>query len=131
MRLTAASRYAVGALAHMARKPDGTYASHDIARAEKLPERFLLKVLKPLVSVGILYAVRGPGGGYRLARTAKSVTLLEIVQAVDGPVRGEAPFTEGDGKLRQQLQAVCEQVAEGTRRALARVTVAQLAKAAK
>ena len=52
MRLTQASHYALVALIHLARQGGKVVASHDIARAEAIPDRFLLKVLLPLVSAG-------------------------------------------------------------------------------
>src|SRR5262245_379222 len=88
MRLTRASRYAIGALVHLARRPVQPLASHDIARTEHIPEWFLLKVLKPIAASGILYSYRGPGGGYQLARPTKSISLLEIIETVEGPIRG-------------------------------------------
>jgi Rrf2 family protein len=68
MRLTRASSYALHAVTYIAaRKHDQTIPSHLIARADGIPERFLLKVLKPLVSARILLSLKGPNGGYRLA----------------------------------------------------------------
>jgi Rrf2 family protein len=133
MRLTRASQYAIGALVHMACKPDGISASHDIARAEGIPERFLLKVLKPLVSARVLYSVKGPHGGYRLAKPAKEITLLDVVEAVDGPISGQVDFTGGSGqgaRLCQELKSVFEQAASETRRQFQRVRIADLAKEA-
>ena len=60
MKLNSATSYAVQAVMHMARGPDKLYPSHEVARAEHIPERFLLKVLKPLVSAGLLHSLRGP-----------------------------------------------------------------------
>src|SRR5262249_60861758 len=66
MKLTRASSYAIHALVFMAgQKQNRPVPSHLVARARGIPERFLLKVLKPLVSARILYSVKGPNGGYR------------------------------------------------------------------
>ena len=98
MKLTRASNYALQALAYLVDQPqDKSVASHIIAEAEGIPERFLLKVLQPLVSVGVLRSIKGPNGGYRLARTPKQVSLLEVVEAVDGPIRGLAPAVGKNG----------------------------------
>jgi DNA-binding IscR family transcriptional regulator len=86
-------------------------------------------VLGDLASAGLLRSGRGTGGGYRLARPARSVTLLGVVEAVDGPVRGEAPrvgVAEG-ARLDARLQRACETVAETARRRLRRVSLAELA----
>ena len=129
MKLTRASSYALHAVAYMAaQKRGGPVASHLIAQARGIPERFLLKVLKPLVSARVLQSVKGPNGGYRLARRPADITMLEIVEAVDGPIRGQAPFAEegNDGKLNRKLDAICKQVADEVRSRLARVRVSDL-----
>ena len=88
-------------------------ASHNIAAARGIPERFLLKVLKPLVSARVLLSIKGPNGGYRLAKPADEITMLEILEAVDGPIRGQAPFTEeGNGPLNNKLETICKQTAD-------------------
>jgi Rrf2 family protein len=56
----------------------------DIAREEDLPQPFLSKILKILSSRNILHSVRGPGGGFRLARASSEISLLDIVEAIDG-----------------------------------------------
>ncbi len=129
MKLTRASSYALHAVAYMAaQKPhDKPVASHHIAQARGIPERFLLKVLKPLVSARVLLSVKGPNGGYRLARPASDITMLEILEAVDGPIRGQAPFTEeNNGNLNQKLEQICRQNADQVRKHLDRVKVSEL-----
>jgi Rrf2 family protein len=112
-----------------AQKQNNPMASHLIARAQGIPERFLLKVLKPLVSAGVLHSIKGPNGGYRLARSGSDVTLLDIVEAVDGPVRGQAPITDAhSGALDKRLDAICNEAADATRKQLQRVKISELAK---
>src|SRR5438874_93292 len=131
MKLTRASSYALHALAYMVGlPPDKPVASHHIAEARGLPERFLLKVLKPLVSARVLLSLKGPNGGYRLLKAPKQITLLEVVEAVDGPIRGDAPAVgTGQGAaFDKRLQAVCDGAAMLVRERLAKVTLAELAK---
>jgi Rrf2 family protein len=131
MKLSTASSYAIHALVNLASREQSTLTpSHLVAEAEGMSEGFLLKVLGLLVRAQILLAVKGPNGGYRLARSAHKITLLEIIEAVDGPIRGDAALGpgEGDAGLQRRAQAVCERVADQTRRQLGRVTVANLAK---
>jgi Rrf2 family protein len=119
-------------------------ASHDIADERGIPERFLLKVLKPLVTNRILLSVKGPHGGYRLARQPSDITMLEIVEAVDGgELRGYAPDrpTDKDEKyppakikkfnqvwntLHPKLEQVCGQTAEQIRKQLEKVKISDL-----
>jgi Rrf2 family protein len=131
MNLSSASACALRALAFLARhEGGGLVASHAIAAAEGLPALFLLKVLKPLASAGVLLSAKGPNGGYRLARPARRITLLDVVEAVSGPIRGEAPHwaagAEG-ARLDGRLQQACDAAAELTRSQLRRVSVADLA----
>jgi Rrf2 family protein len=131
MKLTRASQYALQALAHYVRLPAGTIlASHKVAQEEDIPERFLLKVLKPLVTARILRSVKGPNGGYSLSRSAKDISILEVVEAVDGPIRGEAPAVGSGGNgLDKRLQAVCDDAAKGVRERLGKTRLSELAKA--
>lgn len=131
MKLTRASSYALHAMVHIVHQnTNKTMASHDIAKARKIPERFLLKVLKPLVSAGLLYSVKGPNGGYRLAKQPAQITMLEVIEAVDGPIRGVTAFSEGNNlPLGKKLEAICTQTAQQTRKQLQSVRLSQLASA--
>jgi Rrf2 family protein len=129
MKLTRASSYALHAVAYMAiQKSDKPVASHHIAQARGIPERFLLKVLKPLVSARVLLSIKGPNGGYRLARTPQEISMLEILEAVDGPIRGQAPFTDDeiDGNLNHKLENICKQSADQVRKQLDKVRISDL-----
>ena len=128
MKLTRASSYALHAVAFMAvQKHDRPVASHNIAQARGIPERFLLKVLKPLVSARVLLSIKGPNGGYRLARQPADISMLEILEAVDGPIRGQAPFSEeNNGPLNHKLEAICKQSADQVRKHLEKVRISDL-----
>ena len=129
MKLTRASSYALHAVAYMAtqKQQDKPVASHHIAQARGIPERFLLKVLKPLVSARVLLSIKGPNGGYRLARKPDDITMLEILEAVDGPIRGQAPFSEeSNGPLNHKLELICKQAADQVRKHLEKVRISDL-----
>lgn len=66
------------------RNSESPVRGEDVATEEGLPQPFLAKILKVLSSRDILHSVRGPGGGFRLARPASEITLLDIVEAIDG-----------------------------------------------
>jgi Rrf2 family protein len=129
MQFTRAARYAIHALVHMTgHKGDQPLASYLIARGQGLPEKFLLKVLKPLVSRGVLKSVKGPNGGYRLAKAPKDITLLEVIEAVDGPIQSQGGFDGLSGsKLGKKLQAVQDRADEEVRRQLGKVRLSDLA----
>ncbi|HZY84455.1 MAG TPA: Rrf2 family transcriptional regulator [Gemmataceae bacterium] len=128
MRLTRGCGYALRALEYLAERGDGRPATaRKIAEARGAPKRFLLRPLKALVSAGLLRSAAGPAGGYRLGRPVSRITLLEVVEAVDGPVRGDAPRVGEGGGLDSRLGAVCERVAEEVRRRLGQVRLSDLA----
>src|SRR4051794_15527683 len=109
MKLTHASSYALHAVVFLAsQKENRPVASHQIAKARGIPERFLLKVLKPLVSARVLASIKGPNGGYRLARSANEMTMLEIVEAVDGPLNGRVQPSRDS--LERRLETICGEV---------------------
>jgi Rrf2 family protein len=129
MELSLSTSYALRALANLAQSPRGPAPLGAIAQAAGAPEHFLPTVLHLLTQAGILAVREGPKGGYRLARPAHRITLLEVVEAVESPIRGEAPPTEGktDEAVLERINEVCERVARQTRRKLGRVTIAELA----
>lgn len=131
LRLTRASSYALHAVAYLAsqKEKDRPVASHQIAQARSIPERFLLKVLKPLVSARILLAIKGPSGGYCLARNPGDITMLEILEAVDGVIRGQAPVPltdAGDSQLNSKLAKICKASTDQVREQLEKVRVSEL-----
>jgi Rrf2 family protein len=130
MKLTSASVYAVRALVYLARRRgDRPVTAATIAKAEGLSEVFLRKALGSLVSAGVLLSLRDLDGGYRLGRPAKAVSLLDVVEAVDGPLCGNVPRWKSGAagaRLDARLQRVCDTVAEAVRERLASATVAEL-----
>jgi Rrf2 family protein len=129
MKFNRATIYALQALLRLASEDSTTLiTSHRLATTDGIPPLFLLKILGRLEQAGLVRSLKGPNGGYRLARTAERITLLDVVDVTDGPLRGEAPPIPGaEGKFFDaRLQTVCEQVAALTRAALAKVRLADL-----
>jgi Rrf2 family transcriptional regulator, iron-sulfur cluster assembly transcription factor len=84
MLWSSACDYAIRAVARLARDPDVLVQLKDLAHDEALPAPFAAKILQSLVNAGILRSVKGPRGGYGLARPAREVTLLMVRGAIDG-----------------------------------------------
>jgi Rrf2 family protein len=120
---------ALRALTHIAGEAGNRpLASRHITAAGGIPDPFLRKVLRILVSAQVLRSGKGPNGGYSLARPASEITLLEVVEAVDGPIRGVAPLANGGGAgLDARLEAACTQAADEVRRRLGKVRLSDLA----
>jgi Rrf2 family protein len=86
--------YAVRAVLHLARAGERRRA-RDIAAAMSIPETYLPQILGALIRQGIVTSVAGPGGGYALARDPADVSLLDVVEAAEGPVRSGTCMLRG------------------------------------
>ena len=73
---------------------DGLVMAAKVAKAYDIPLEYLLKIMQQLVRANVLNSKRGPGGGFSLARPATEITMLEIVEAVDGPWRQNMEMAE-------------------------------------
>jgi Rrf2 family iron-sulfur cluster assembly transcriptional regulator len=88
MELTKRGDYAVRAMLALARAPDGRLLSvRRIADEMAIPVRFLPQVMGDLAAAGLVRATTGRAGGYRLARPADAISLLDVVEAVEGDSR--------------------------------------------
>lgn len=108
------SPYAVRALTELARSGDGPVPIAELARRRDVPVQFLEQLFATLRRAGVLRSQRGVGGGYAFARPPGEVTVLEVVELLDGPLGAEA-----DG--------VFADAARAARDVLASQTVADLA----
>ncbi len=78
--------YALQATAFLALKPEGSMSSiKELTDRFDIPYHFLAKILQDLTRKGLLVSLKGPRGGFALARSPREITLLDIVEAVDGP----------------------------------------------
>lgn len=77
--------YAIRALVHMAPVGENRrFQAREICKKAEIPESFTRKIFQALVAGGFLDAVPGPGGGYAITRDPKDISLLDVIQAVDG-----------------------------------------------
>ncbi|HUN88319.1 MAG TPA: Rrf2 family transcriptional regulator [Terriglobales bacterium] len=95
MQLTRAADYAVRVMVHMAGMPAGrTVRLRTLALAVSVPESFLAKVLQTLVRAGLVISRRGPDGGFELVPSSMQASILDVVEAIDGPVQLNACLGE-------------------------------------
>ena len=100
MRLSTKGRYAVMAMADLARREcDATraIALAEIAGRQQISLSYLEQLFARLRRRGLVKSLRGPGGGYLLARTAGETSIAEIVMAVDEPLRATRCSAKGKG----------------------------------
>jgi FeS assembly SUF system regulator len=76
--------YGVIVATHLAAAPERQMTAAMLAKEAKLPRATVAKVLKTLAHAGIVAGARGAAGGYRLARPATSISIAEVVAAIDG-----------------------------------------------
>ncbi len=85
--LTQKAKYALKAMIHLAACHDGKpVLIADLAEVERLPKKFLERILLDLKTHGLLVSRKGKGGGYMLARPANQISLGEIIRRMDGPL---------------------------------------------
>jgi Rrf2 family iron-sulfur cluster assembly transcriptional regulator len=112
MRLSTKGRYAVMAMADLARRQGERAVSlADIAERQEISLSYLEQLFARLRRSGLVVSARGPGGGYRLARDADAVSIADIVIAVDEPLhatrcerhRGQGCMMKGEKCLTHDL----------------------------
>jgi len=125
MKLSRTLSYAVQATLQLAQlNEDGPVPCSRLAAYGKLPERFLLQILRNLVTHGILSSTRGVEGGYALVRPAEKISLLEVIEAIEGPY--DSPLDLGDGVNESRLRDALGEVTQMTRRQLEAIKLSQL-----
>src|SRR5687767_9950367 len=88
MQITRQADYAVHAVLHLAKMKKGERAAtSSVAKEQRIPPSFLAKIVSQLSIAGLLHTSRGARGGVMLARDPKDITLLEVVEAIDGPIQ--------------------------------------------
>src|SRR5512135_3394496 len=104
MQITRQADYAVRAVLHLAQIKNGERAATStVAEEQRIPPSFLAKIISQLSIAGLLHTSRGARGGVTLAREPKDISLLEVIEAIDGPIQlnecvaedGSCTFDEG------------------------------------
>ncbi len=86
MQITREADYAVRCVLFLTRDPARMFMVGEIAREQDVPRMFLAKILQKLVKGGIVTSVRGVKGGFQLARKPADISILDVIEAVSGPV---------------------------------------------
>jgi Rrf2 family protein len=134
--LSRRTKYALKALVALARHPGpDPMRSQDIAETETMPRKFLEAILHQLRNAGIVRSVKGPGGGYSLARPAETVTIGQVIRLFDGPLAlipcasqtAYVPCEDCQDEAGCRVRWAMLQVRESTSRLLDNMTLATLA----
>lgn len=135
LRLSKKADYALMAMKHLAQKagapsPASASSAREIAEQYDIPIELMAKVLQRLVRTGLLVSTQGTRGGYTLSRASGSITVADVIQAIDGPFTVTACSTEKNDceqfskcSIRDPLWQIKERIVE----ALGTVTLAEMA----
>ncbi len=128
MKLSRTVAYAVRATLQLARSDSTSpVPCSQLASEGKMPERFLLQILRNLVTHGILRSTRGVDGGYSLVRPPHEISLLEVIEAIEGPLNTGEPLGEESATVSQNLlQEALQEVTNNSRRQLEAIKLSQL-----
>ena len=132
LRLSKKADYALIAMKHLARKTSGapSTSAREIAEQFDIPIELMAKVLQRLVRTGLLVSTQGTRGGYTLSRPSATISVADVIQAIDGPVTVTACSTQkndceqyGKCNIRDPLWQIRERIVN----ALDTVTLAEMA----
>lgn len=130
MHISRAGEYGVLGLLHLVRQPAGQPVMIDaVSRDEMIPKSFLAKIFQDLAKVGILRSQRGAGGGFVLARPAEQITVLEVIEAIDGKIALQRCLGEIPDCDRREGCALCglfEQAQDRLKEVFGQTTLADL-----
>ena len=131
MRLTTFTDFALRALMRLAGEPARSFATNEIAAEFGISRNHLAKVVRDLADNGFILTQRGAGGGFSLARSAQSITLGEVVRALEGGSALVECFREDGGACaltpRCRLKARLAAARESFMRELDKTTLADCA----
>lgn len=86
MQITRETDYAIRCILHMSEEPERVSVVDEISKSKNIPKSFLAKILQRLVKAGIVFSLRGVKGGFHLAKEPKDISLLTVIEAIEGPI---------------------------------------------
>ena len=131
IRLSRLADYGIVIVTTMARRPERQHTAAEIASESAVPSPMASKILKALVRARLLESARGARGGYGLARPAETISVADVIAALDGPIALTACVDDGRGDCG--IEALCparlnwQRINDAVRGALESVSVAEMA----
>ncbi len=131
MHISRAGEYGVLGLLNLVRQSAGQPVMIDaVSREETIPKSFLAKIFQDLAKAGILRSQRGAGGGFSLARSADQITILEVIEAIDGKIALQRCLSDVPDCERREGCPLCslfEQAQDRLKEVFGRTTLGDLA----
>lgn len=128
MRLSQSVTYALQATLRLAEMSEQRPIScNQLASDGNMPERFLLQILRDLSKQQILQSTRGGGGGFMLDRPPTEISLLQIIEAIDGPITSGLPTKISfPGNTDQRVRTALDRITEDVRARLGKIKMSDL-----
>ncbi len=129
MKLSRTVAYAIQACLQLAQADSQQpVPCSQLAADGHMPERFLLQILRHLVTHGILHSTRGVEGGYTLERKPVDISLLDIIEAIEGPLVSSIPAVEGSTSelIQNRLRSALDEITATTRQQLSSIKLTAL-----
>ena len=118
MKISRSTGYALVAVGYIAKNyKDGAVLAARISKEYGIPLEYLLKILQQLVRANVLRSKRGPRGGFFLARPAEDIALLQVIEAVDGPMMSHLHLAEltKNAPFSLRMEEVCQRATKDVR----------------
>lgn len=130
MKVSRTMAYAIHATLQLARgEPGVPIPCSKLAREGRMPERFLLQILRNLVNQGLLRSTRGVDGGYYLSQPPEKISMLDIFEAFDNPLIPSVPPLEGlSQEIRAKILQTFNRVSAMARKEFSNLSMADLLK---
>ena len=115
MRISRSTGYGLVAAGYIAQHcKDAPVLAQRVSKEYNIPLEYLLKILQQLVRADVLRSKRGPRGGFTLARTADKISMLQIVEAVEGPLLTRMHLAEQtkNAPFSLRMERVCDNAAK-------------------
>ncbi|MEE2961452.1 MAG: Rrf2 family transcriptional regulator [Myxococcota bacterium] len=135
MKVGSRGDYGLRALVYLASMSEGAkpVQIHAIAQQQQIPEDYLRQLLVTLRTAGLVKSVRGPHGGYLLERDAATISMCEVIEALEGPPeKMDCKFSRGEMEQPCRIFAACvirkrwAKASEDMRGSLMETTLAEL-----
>jgi Rrf2 family protein len=129
MKISRSTGYALVAVGYVAQYyREGAVLASRISKQYNIPLEYLLKILQQLVRANVLRSKRGPRGGFFLAKPAENISLLEIIEAVDGPIFSNLQLAEqtNNEPFAIKMEKSCRQASERVREIFAAAKLSEM-----
>src|SRR3954470_1986224 len=133
MQITRAGEYGVLGLMCLARRPSGSVVMIDeVSREEHIPKSFAAKIFQSLVKAGLVKSNRGTGGGFTLLKKPSEITVLHVIEAIEGKIAFQRCLAEEEPKCEHlggcALCGLFEEAQDRVKEVFSRTTLADLMK---